>query len=120
MPALAGGPKLPPDPLYRSECGSCHVPYPPKLLPQSSWQRLMDGLDKHFGSDASLDAKAEAQLREFLAVHAGRRAAPAGPAPRITQTPWFLKEHRNEIPAGKNAADCIACHKRAGDGYYDH
>ena len=79
-----------------------------------------DELDKHFGSDASLDAKTEAPLREFLALHAGRRAAPAGPAPRITQTRWFLKEHRNEIPAGKNPADCIACHKRAGDGYYDH
>lgn len=119
LPAQADGPKLPPDPVYRSECGSCHVPYPPKLLPRSSWRQLMDNLGRHFGGDASVDAKTEAHLREFLALHAGRRAAPPGPEPRITRTPWFLKEHRDEIPAGRNPADCLACHERANDGFYD-
>ncbi|NML15911.1 hypothetical protein [Azohydromonas caseinilytica] len=26
-------------PAYRQECGSCHVAYPPGMLPAASWQR---------------------------------------------------------------------------------
>lgn len=43
--------------VYRDECGGCHVPYPPQLLPKASWQAIVAGLDKHFDSDASLDDK---------------------------------------------------------------
>ena len=107
------------DPSYKTECGSCHVPYPAKLLPASSWQQLMARLDRHFGSDASLDARLHAEISRYLAAHAGRRAAPPGAEPRITQTRWFLKEHRKEIPAGKNPADCAACHKGAENGIYE-
>ena len=39
-------------PAYTQECGSCHLAYPPGLLPALSWQRLMGGLDRHFGTDA--------------------------------------------------------------------
>ena len=27
------------NPVYRDECGSCHLPYPPQLLPKTSWLR---------------------------------------------------------------------------------
>ena len=119
LPASADKQRLPPDPAYRAECGSCHVAYPPGLLPASSWQQLMARLDKHFGSDASLEAKLHAEIAGYLAVNAGRRAAPPGAEPRITQTRWFLKEHRKEIPAGKNPADCASCHQGADNGIYE-
>ncbi|MGZ8268326.1 MAG: diheme cytochrome c, partial [Burkholderiales bacterium] len=38
---------------WKAECSSCHVAYPPKLLSAQTWRRLMGGLDKHFGTDAS-------------------------------------------------------------------
>jgi len=119
LPAAADRQRLPPDPTYRAECGSCHVAYPPGLLPAASWQQLMARLDKHFGSDASLEAKLHAEISRYLAANAGRRAAPPGAEPRITQTRWFLKEHRKEVPAGKNPADCAACHKGADNGIYE-
>jgi hypothetical protein len=119
LPAAADKPRLPPDPAYKAECGSCHVAYPPGLLPASSWRELMARLDKHFGSDASLEAKLQADIGRYLAAHAGRRAAPPGPEPRITRTRWFLKEHRKEIPAGKNPADCASCHQGAETGIYE-
>ena len=119
LPAAADKQRLPPHPAYQAECGSCHVPYPPALLPASSWRQLMGRLDKHFGSDASLDAKVHADISRYLAAHAGRRVAPAGAEPRITQTRWFLKEHRKEIPAGKNPADCASCHAGAETGIYE-
>lgn len=119
LPAAADDVRLPPDPLYAAECGSCHIPYPPQLLPAASWRALVGRLDRHFGSDATLDAKTAAEIGRYLAAHAGRRAAPAGAAPRITETQWFRKEHRNEIPAGKNPADCGACHAGAERGVYE-
>jgi hypothetical protein len=119
LPASADKLRLPADPAYKAECGSCHVPYPPKLLPASSWEQLMARLDKHFGSDASLEPKLHAEIGRYLAAHAGRRAAPPGAEPRITQTRWFLKEHRKEIPAGGNPADCASCHKGADNGIYE-
>ena len=119
LPAAAGKPRLPPNPAYTAECASCHVPYPPGLLPASSWQQLMAGLDKHFGSDASLDPRLHAEIGRYLEAHAGRRAAPGGAEPRITQTRWFVKEHRNEIPAGRNPADCASCHAGAQHGIYE-
>ena len=28
---------------WKAECGECHVAYPPKLLPASSWRTVMSG-----------------------------------------------------------------------------
>jgi hypothetical protein len=124
LPAAADKPRLPPNPAYKAECGSCHVPYPPKLLPAQSWRALMARLDRHFGSDASLDAKASEEIGGYLAAHAGRRDAPAGAEPRITGTRWFAREH-DEVPAAlwksaavKSHANCAACHTRAEEGDY--
>ena len=100
---------------YRSECGSCHVPYPPKLLPAESWRQLMSRLERHFGSDASLDAVTRQDIEGYLAANAGRRAAPPGPDPRITQTRWFFKEHG----VVKNPSNCTACHAGAEKGNFD-
>lgn len=125
LPATADKPRLPPNPTYKAECGSCHVPYPPKLLPAQSWRDLMARLDRHFGSDASLDAKTSEEISRYLAANAERRDAPPGAEPRITETRWFHKEHDQEVPATmwksaavKGPANCAACHTRADDGEY--
>lgn len=115
LPAAADDVRLPPGPAYKSECGSCHVAYPPRLLPSASWRQLMAQLDRHFGTDASLDAKAQDEIGRYLAAHAGRRAPPPGAEPRITETRWFRKEHG----AVKNPANCAACHAGAERGNYD-
>jgi hypothetical protein len=113
-------------PAYQRECASCHVAYPPGLLPAASWERLMQSLPRHFGTDASLD---EAQVREisgWLVRNAGSRASvQAAPEDRITRTPWFIREHR-KVPQGawarvsiKSAANCAACHPQADQGDFD-
>jgi hypothetical protein len=112
---------------FRSECGSCHIPYPPALLPAGAWQQIMASLDKHFGSDASLDAKTALEIGNFLAQNAGRhrgRSSP-GSTPRISDSRWFLSEHNEDLspavwknPKVKSAANCGACHTRAESGDY--
>jgi Dihaem cytochrome c len=114
-------------PAYRQECGSCHVAYPPALLAAPSWRAVMGSLDKHFGTDASLEPAARADILAFLEKNAGRRDTSAGGKPllRISETGWFAKEHRKEIAAGtpkradvKTIANCGACHKGAESGDY--
>ncbi|MCD6433937.1 MAG: cytochrome b/b6 domain-containing protein [Sulfurimonas sp.] len=38
---------------YYTECGACHKPYPPFILPQSSWERIRGDLKNHFGEEIS-------------------------------------------------------------------
>ena len=116
--------KVPVNETWKAECGACHVPYPPRRLPRRAWDAIMRGLDAHFGADASLDSAAAAEVAGFLARHAGRdRGGPL--ILRITETPWFRREHR-EIPdavwarpAVKGPANCGACHPAADAGQYD-
>lgn len=115
----------PTDGRWLTECGSCHVAYPPRLLPARSWSAIVDGLEKHFGSDVSLDASTAAGIRAFLMTNAGRDASPAGTPPlRITQTRWFAHEHGKLDAAvwkGEkvgSAANCGACHRDADTGRF--
>lgn len=114
-------------PSYQEECGTCHAPYPPGLLPAPSWQRVMGTLSRHYGTDASLDAATAKQLSTWLAANAGasRRLREAPPQDRITRSAWFSREH-DEVPAAtwrsaavKSPANCGACHTRANQGDFD-
>lgn len=130
LPAAHAGsrPLMPADtpPAYVQECGSCHVAYPPALLPARSWQRLMAGLENHYGSDASLDAATQQQLSDWLRAYAGtyKRVREEPPQDRITRSAWYLRKH-DEIapavwtdPAVKSAANCAACHGGAARGAF--
>lgn len=111
---------------WRSECASCHVAYPPGLLTAPGWQQLMGGLAQHFGTDASLSAAEVAEIGAFLNQQAATRSrhdSRANP-PRITQTEWFERKHR-EVPRAvwadtrvRAAANCAACHTRADADSY--
>lgn len=127
--ALADSPMLPRQvpSAYTQECGSCHVAYPPGLLPAASWQRIMSGLEQHYGTDASLDEATVRQLAGWLQQHAGtyKRVAEAPPQDRITRSAWFERKHRRLEPAVwrhasvKSAANCSACHTGAERGRFD-
>lgn len=136
LPAWAGqkpATPLAPAATYKEECASCHVPYPARLLPVESWRALMAGLPSHFGTNAALDAPTASVIERFLVANASMRpvrstagsTTGAGPVLRITETRWFLKEHR-EVPARtwaspevKSKANCAACHTGAEQGNFD-
>lgn len=108
---------------WKTECSACHITYPPQLLAAPDWRSLMQGLDKHFGSDASLGAADASTIAAFLQKYApaggGRFDAPSG---RISDTAWFQRKH-HEIPPQafksreiRSAANCQACHAKAEQG----
>ena len=133
------GPDVAPvsDTLYAQECGSCHMAYPPGLLPARSWQRLMDNLADHFGDNAELPLEDAAAITGYLVDNAADRSsyprsvriaaslAPQNAPLRITELPYIAHEH-HEIPprlvAGnpqvRSLSQCPACHTRAEAGSF--
>lgn len=123
--ALADGVFAGTNAKWKAECGSCHVAYPPQLLPAQSWQQLMNGLDRHFGTDASVDTASAAEVNAFLAKYAGNKRGIAGETTlRVSETGWFRREHRKvdaatwKNPKVKSSANCTACHANAEAGDY--
>ena len=111
---------------YTQECAACHTAYPPSLLPARSWQRIMQGLDQHYGTDASLDAATVQALSGWLNTHAGtyKRVTQEPPQDRITRSAWFVRKHDGirpsvwQLASVKSAANCAACHTGADRGIY--
>ena len=131
LPAHADNYSLPKNAAFEEECASCHMAYPPQMLDANSWRAVMNGLPKHFGTDASLDEKRRIAITDFLVANAGGRKtgdtrdAQGKPLLRITETARFAKKHR-EIAAAtwqrasiKSPANCTACHAQAAAGDYN-
>ncbi|MFQ5644289.1 MAG: diheme cytochrome c [Thiogranum sp.] len=126
------------NPVYKEECGSCHMAYPPGLLPARSWARMLAGLADHFGDDAGLDPETHRAISRFLAENSAdrsdfrrarkfSRSVKPNDAPiRISETPYFRHEH-DEIPDRmvtgnpevKSLSQCDACHTGAERGAFN-
>jgi len=111
---------------YVAECAACHIAFLPGHLPAASWGRLMAGLGKHYGTDATLDPKDIQLISQWLNANADDRprAAAAVPEDRITRTDWFVRKHRSieaatwRLPSVKSASNCMACHTGADRGQF--
>lgn len=111
----------------QAECSGCHMAYPAGLLPAASWKKIMTGLDKHFGTDASLPAADTKLITDYLVKYASNRWTASTAPLRITDSEWFKTKHNSrEInPAVwkresvKSASNCIACHSGADKGDFN-
>ena len=116
-----------PNAKHQQECSSCHVAYPPGLLPAASWGRIMGGLNKHYGTDASLDDASTREIGAWLKAHAGsgRNGGEEPAQDRISKANWFVRQH-DEVSANTwkrasigSAANCSACHAGAAKGDFN-
>ncbi|MBI1175418.1 MAG: cytochrome C [Sideroxydans sp.] len=122
--AYADGGKLvvPGNATWQEECGSCHIAYPPQLLDKQGWQQLMSGLDKHFGTDATLEPEAQREISGFLQRYAASSGRHSASSARISDTSWFIREHREVSgstwvnPEVRSRSNCTACHVSAERG----
>jgi hypothetical protein len=127
-------------PRYAEECGSCHYAYPPGLLPEASWRKLLavQALPDHFGENIEMKEPARAELLEYAARNAADHSlakrsrkivASLGvhPAPlRITEISYIRRKHQripeDQIkgnPKVKSLAMCDICHTQASAGDLD-
>ncbi|HED16652.1 MAG TPA: hypothetical protein ENI64_07575 [Gammaproteobacteria bacterium] len=120
------------NPVYLQECGDCHMAYPAGLLPADAWQRVMNGLEDHFGDNAELDPSTRKQITDYLIANSAdksdyrrsqrfaKRDKKSNDNMRITETPYFRHEH-NEILARlvitnkevNSFSNCNSCHQKA-------
>ncbi len=124
--------------LYKKTCGACHFAYQPGLLPERSWKKLMDSPGAHPGGALSLDDSTKEKIRKYL-VHNCAENSPSkrsgnmlatidsGRTPlRISEVPYIKRKHNEIRPdvfkrkSVNSRGNCIACHRKAGLGVYDH
>jgi cytochrome b len=122
------------DPEFAVQCGSCHLAFPPSLVPAATWNAILDRMDAHFGENTGLPPDMIARLRVYLDANAAGhwdtlpswrlRTPDPGGSLRITATPGWRRIHRG-IPAATFAAPpifsrsaCEACHADAATGLF--
>ena len=124
------------DAQTRGYCGSCHMAFQPSMLPAASWRLMMKELDDHFKEKVELKPAVNMHITDYLVANAGDSEA-AGEAgrialkglsqntnlQRITNTPYFIDEHRflkNRVLDEwvDSVANCTACHVGAWVGDY--
>jgi hypothetical protein len=107
---------------WRAECGSCHMAYPPQMLAATDWLLIMSQLDKHFGTDASLERPRLDEITNFLDRNGTGRSTTDGQGlPRITSSDRFIDKHQSAIRLWRKGrvkllSDCLACHAGAAPG----
>jgi len=126
---------LPSNDVYESECGDCHKPFHPSLLPIDSWKQMMAGLDDHFGEDATLDDANVIEITAYLTRYGGeswdteaanrfRIVDPQKPL-EITATPYWIRKHKEIDPKNFKLkkvgvkSNCGACHTDHYTGRFD-
>lgn len=125
------------NPQYLEECGSCHFPYQPGLLPSRSWIKVMAALEDHFGENAELPLEDANSLTDDLVKNAADYAnykrskkimnslRPDQIPLRVSETPYFIKKHNElsrkmvqENPKVGLISKCKACHTQAEKGSF--
>ena len=135
-PGGRSSPAIVDNPTYRENCGSCHVAYQPDLLPSGSWDKILVGLEDHFGEVIELDPESGKNITEYLKANAAEYSSgERGPkimrslgnqtSLRITEIPYIQKKHREISPdvlkrkSIGSLSNCLACHPTAEEGVYD-
>ena len=124
------------NPVYLETCGACHFAYQPALLPAASWEKILAGLNNHFGEAVALDDETRQTIGAYLKSGSAETSSAQiavkimdsleGHAPmRITDVFYIKKEHHG-IPADVfkrepvgSFSNCAACHTDAAGGVYD-
>jgi cytochrome b len=113
---------------FSKECGSCHITYPPYLLPKESWKNMMGNLENHFGDDAYINEESNKNILTFLEQNSAENSTHQAAVKilqsikensstiAITKTPFWERKH-NDIDKDvfandkiKSKANCKACH----------
>ncbi len=114
---------------FVEECASCHIIYPPYLLPKKSWEIMMSDLENHFGDDASLDDETNLSILNFLKQRSAENSTHQAAFGilkslkdrndtiiAISQTPYWKEIHKDidekiyKSEQVKSRANCAACH----------
>lgn len=125
---------------YNDECSSCHYAYPPGLLPEASWRKLLapEALAKHFGENIEMKETVRVELLDYAIRNSAEKSsakrsqkimASIGslPAPeKITDVAYIRRKHQDipdklikGNPKVVALSQCDTCHTQAKSGNLD-
>jgi hypothetical protein len=124
------------NPAYIEECGDCHFAYQPELLPSGSWEKIIAGLDDHFGEELEIDTESKNVILGYLNANSAEKSSAKRavkimrslgnrPPMRITEIPYILEKHDEVDPdvfkkeSIDSLSNCRACHTTAEKGIYE-
>ncbi len=124
------------NPTYIEECGDCHFTYQPELLPSGSWEKIIAGLDDHFGEELEIDTESKNVILGYLIANSAEKSSAKRAVKimrslgnrtpmRITEIPYILEKHDEVDPnVFKNKSigslsNCQACHTTVEKGIYE-
>ena len=121
---------------YIDECGTCHFAYQPELLPSGSWDKILAGLEDHFGEAVDLDKESKKTITEYLRTNSAEysrakrsvkimRCLGSNTPMRIIEIPYIQAKHRKinqdvyQRESIGSLSNCSACHVTAEKGIYE-
>ena len=121
---------------YIDECGACHFAYQPELLPSASWDKILAGLEDHFGEAVDLDKESKKTITEYLRTNSAEysrakrsvkimRCLGSNTPMRITEIPYIQAKHRKinqdvlQRESIGSLSNCLVCHVSAEKGIYE-
>jgi len=101
--------------LYLANCSSCHIALSPAVLPTSSWQKLLEELNQHYGNQlppiVNFDLIA---IWEYFKAYSRPLIADEKTPYRVSASRYFKALHpRVELPRPTTMSSCITCHPGA-------
>lgn len=127
---------VPRNDAYAAACASCHMLYPPQLLPAQSWKTLLAQADNHFGQTVPLGVAEKNAITAYLEANdafsssskqARKIAKHLGSSTplRISELQYIQHKHRKldsavfKRPSIGSLANCKACHPGAEAGDFE-
>lgn len=125
---------------FDTKCGTCHKHYPPFMLPHASWEKLMDGLENHFGeeiTDRNISLSEQKSIKAYLVSQSAETSTQKLAVKTlasledmrpisITKSPYWRKAHQHidtsffKHPDVKDKSNCFACHHDFEYGVFDN
>ena len=122
--------------IYIDECGACHLTYQPGLLPSESWDKILAGLEDHFGETVDLDKEYKKTITEYLKTNSAEHSRAKRSVKimsclgnntpmRITEIPYIQAKHRKisqdviQRESIGSLSNCLVCHVSAEKGIYE-
>lgn len=101
--------------LYLANCNSCHIALSPAVLPTSSWQKLLEDWNQHYGNQLPPIISTDLMLIwEYLKAYSRPLLANEKTPYRVSASRYFKALHpRVTLPRPLTMGTCITCHPGA-------
>lgn len=101
--------------LYLENCASCHIAVPPAVLPQETWQTILETPGNHYGTKVEgLTGFTQRLMWLYLQGYSRQLLKDEIKPKFIAQSRYFFALHPQvNLPSPITLNTCIQCHSQA-------